>query len=58
MIHFREVRTAAIEILRSQTGAGQPIERAVIVDDIFGKVRVLAWFAASAPRPLQATSVL
>lgn len=49
MIHFREVRTAAIEILRSQTGAGQPIERAVIVDDIFGKVRVLAWFAASAP---------
>ena len=49
MIHFREVRTAAVEILRIRTGGGGPIERAVIIDDIFGKVRVLAWFAPSAP---------
>ena len=49
MIHFREARTVAIDILRSRTGEGQPIERAVIIDDIFGKVRVLAWFSASVP---------
>ena len=49
MMHFREVRMATIEILRSRTGKGQPIERAVIIDDIFGKVRVLAWIDRSAP---------
>jgi MinD-like ATPase involved in chromosome partitioning or flagellar assembly len=49
MIHFREVRTAAVELLRTRAGEGQPIERALIIDDIFGKVRVLAWFALSAP---------
>ena len=48
MIHFRAVRTAAVEILSTRAGEGQPIERAVIIDDIFGKVRVLAWFASSA----------
>jgi MinD-like ATPase involved in chromosome partitioning or flagellar assembly len=49
MIHFREVRPAAIELLSARVGEGKPIERAVIIDDIFGKVRVLVWFAPSAP---------
>jgi hypothetical protein len=49
MIHFREVRTTAVGILGARVGEGQPIERAVIIDDIFGKVRVLVWFAPSAP---------
>jgi MinD-like ATPase involved in chromosome partitioning or flagellar assembly len=49
MIHFREVRAAAVEILSAHSGEGQPIERAVIIDDIFGKVRILAWFAPLIP---------
>jgi MinD-like ATPase involved in chromosome partitioning or flagellar assembly len=50
MIHFREARTIALGALRSRTGEGQPIERAVIIDDIFGKVRVLAWLSSGAPQ--------
>ncbi len=50
MMHFREVRTTTIGILSTQIGPGLPIERAVVVDDIFGKVRVLAWVTASAPQ--------
>jgi MinD-like ATPase involved in chromosome partitioning or flagellar assembly len=49
MIHFRQARAAAIETLLSRTGGGQPIERAVVIDDIFGKVRALVWFAGSVP---------
>ena len=48
MIHFREVRAAAVEMLSPLVGEGKLIERAVIIDDIFGKVRLLAWFAPSA----------
>jgi cellulose biosynthesis protein BcsQ len=48
MIHFRQGRAAAIATLVSTTGEGKLIERAVIIDDIFGKVRALLWIAASA----------
>ncbi len=49
MMHFRETRTAAVEVLKGHIGDGQPIERAVIIDDIFGKIRALVWFAKSTP---------
>ena len=47
MIHFRQARATALEILRTQTEERQAIERAVIVDDVFGKIRALVWLAAS-----------
>lgn len=49
MIHFRKGRSDAIEALRRQTGDGLPFERAVIIDDVFGKVRALVWVAGHAP---------
>jgi len=49
MMHFRETRPVAVSILREHVGEEKPIERAVIIDDIFGKVRVLVWFSCSAP---------
>src|SRR5271165_4414735 len=49
MIHFRQAQTAAQEALAAQMGEGKPIERAVIIDDIFGKVRALVWLTESAP---------
>jgi cellulose biosynthesis protein BcsQ len=49
MIHFREARAAAIGVLQPHTGEGQLIERAVIIEDIFGKVRALVWLSSFAP---------
>jgi MinD-like ATPase involved in chromosome partitioning or flagellar assembly len=50
MIHFRQAQTAARETLIARIGEGNPIGRAVIIDDIFGKVRVLIWLTESAPQ--------
>lgn len=50
MIHFRQAQTAAQETLIANIGEGKPIERAIIIDDIFGKVRVLIWLSESAPQ--------
>ena len=50
MIHFRQAQSAARETLVSKIGENGPIERAVIIDDIFGKVRVLIWLNEHAPQ--------
>src|ERR1700741_964897 len=50
MIHFRQAKAAAQETLTTKLGEGKPIERAVIIDDIFGKVRGLIWLTQPAPQ--------
>ena len=50
MIHARQARSTAQDILAAKIGDGKPIERAVIIDDIFGKVRALVWLTKSAPQ--------
>jgi MinD-like ATPase involved in chromosome partitioning or flagellar assembly len=50
MIHFRQAQSAAKETLIANIGEGKPIERAVIIDDIFGKMRALVWLTESAPK--------
>jgi MinD-like ATPase involved in chromosome partitioning or flagellar assembly len=50
MIHFRQALTTAKETLIAKIGKGKPIERAIIIDDIFGKIRALIWLAESAPQ--------
>jgi CobQ/CobB/MinD/ParA nucleotide binding domain len=50
MIHLRRVRTAAKELLVPRIGEGRPIHRAIIIDDIFGRARVLVWLNGSAPQ--------
>jgi hypothetical protein len=49
MIHFRQALAAAKEALIAKIGEGNPIERAVVIDDIFGKIRALIWLNESAP---------
>jgi len=49
MIHFRQAQSAARETLIAKIGKNKPIERAVIIDDIFGKVRALIWLSDLAP---------
>ena len=50
MIHIRQAREDAQRLLTAQIGEGKPIERAVIIDDLFGRIRVLLWLAPSAPK--------
>jgi MinD-like ATPase involved in chromosome partitioning or flagellar assembly len=50
MIHFRQARTSAQQTLIAKIGEGKLIERAIIIDDIFGKLRALIWLADSAPQ--------
>jgi MinD-like ATPase involved in chromosome partitioning or flagellar assembly len=50
MIHFRQARSVAQETVITKIGEGKPIERAIIIDDIFGKVRALLWLTESAPQ--------
>jgi cellulose biosynthesis protein BcsQ len=47
MIHFVEARQAAEEVLRQNSPS---FERAVLIDDIFGKIRAVVWFAADVPQ--------
>jgi MinD-like ATPase involved in chromosome partitioning or flagellar assembly len=49
MIHVRQARSVAQDLLAAETGEGKPIERAVIIDDLFGKIRALVWLTVSAP---------
>lgn len=49
MIHVRQARSVAQDLLAAETGEGKPIERAVIIDDLFGKIRALVWLTKSAP---------
>lgn len=49
MIHVRQARSVAQDLLTTEIGEGKPIERAVIIDDLFGRIRALVWLAGSAP---------
>lgn len=49
MIHVRQARSVAQELLAAETGEGRPIERAVIIDDLFGRIRALIWLTGTAP---------
>ena len=46
MIHFKQAREASATILQQNEAL---LDRAVLIDDVFGKIRAVAWFAANAP---------
>ncbi len=46
MTHFRQAREATATALQQN---GSLLDRAVLIDDIFGKIRVVAWFTGNAP---------
>lgn len=50
MIHVRQARSLAQDLLATETGEGKPIERAVIIDDLFGKIRAVVWLTESATK--------
>lgn len=47
LVHFDEARASAVEAMKAIFADGG-MARAVIVDDLFGRVRVVVWAAASA----------
>ncbi len=54
MIHFDEARAGAVNVMREVLSAGIDVERAVIVDDLFGRIRVIVWLRGdSAEAPLR-----
>lgn len=50
MIHFRQAQISMRESLITKIGEEKPIQRAIIIDDIFGKLRALIWLAEPAPQ--------
>ena len=46
MTHFKQAREATATILRQNEAF---LEKAVLIDDVFGRIRVVAWFATDAP---------
>jgi cellulose biosynthesis protein BcsQ len=46
MMHFRQARAAAEAVLRQNDTR---LERAVIIEDVFAKIRVVVWLAADVP---------
>lgn len=50
MIHFRQAQISMRETLIAKIGEGKPIQRAIIIDDVFGKLRALIWLAEPAPQ--------
>jgi cellulose biosynthesis protein BcsQ len=51
MTHFKQAREAAATALQQN---GSLLDRAVLIDDVFGKIRVVVWFAADAPAGTEA----
>jgi hypothetical protein len=49
MIHFDQARQQCIESLRKFCDSEAAIQRAVLIDDLFGKIRAVVWLAADAP---------
>lgn len=45
MMHFRQARQAAAEVLRDNESL---LDRAVLIEDVFGRIRVVAWFSSTA----------
>jgi cellulose biosynthesis protein BcsQ len=46
MMHFRQARQAAATLLQQNESR---LDRAVLIEDVFGKIRVVVWFAAEVP---------
>jgi len=46
MIHFKQAREATATVLQQSEAI---LERAVLIDDVFGKIRVVVWLAADVP---------
>lgn len=42
-VHLDEARAAAVEVMAAILKSGRGIERAVVIDDLFGRVRVVIW---------------
>ncbi len=49
--HLDEARAAAVESLSALAAASDEIERAVLIDDLFGKLRVVLWQASQKHDP-------
>ncbi|MBI3679677.1 MAG: hypothetical protein HY235_04710 [Acidobacteria bacterium] len=45
-MHFGQARQAAATVLQQNESL---LDRAVLIDDVFGKIRVVAWFTADVP---------
>lgn len=45
VIHFDEARSGAVAVIRAtmETPEGQKLERAVVLDDLFGRIRLIVW---------------
>jgi hypothetical protein len=56
MLHFDEARTRAIEAVKSQLAHAPPDVRAVLIDDLFGRLRLVLWAVdPNAAKSLEAT---
>lgn len=53
MIHFDEARHACIESLQKLCDRETEIERAVLIEDVFGKIRAIAWLREDASEELR-----
>ena len=42
-VHMDEARASAVEVMRAILNDVRNIEKAVVIDDLFGRVRVVAW---------------
>jgi hypothetical protein len=54
MIHFDQARRDCVDALRELCDAEAAIERVVLIDDLFGKIRAVAWLAGDDTSKLRA----
>lgn len=43
LVHVDEARSTALEVMRSFLGGHPEVERAVVLDDLFGRIRIIIW---------------
>jgi MinD-like ATPase involved in chromosome partitioning or flagellar assembly len=53
MIHFDEARHSCIESLQNLCDSEAAIERAVLIEDVFGKIRAIVWLSRDASEELR-----
>jgi hypothetical protein len=53
MIHFDQAREGCIDSLRQLCEVENAISRAVLIDDLFGKIRLVLWFADGASEEIK-----
>jgi len=53
MIHFDEAGHSCIESLQRLCDSEAAIDRAVLIEDVFGKIRAIAWLQKDAPEDLR-----